>query len=156
MPGTLPGAVWWTKRRSPKARRELFDCLAFCSPPNEQFLGYPVAGPQNDLREGHRRYNFIWYRPASSTQLRSLLTDESGYTHPISIPPNFVRREVVNGLRDAARQLLPPQFQEAIVPGRRGRSRSPSTTWSRRARPSGASCCWATPLSWCGRTSPWA
>lgn len=99
---------------SSETRRELFDCLAFCLPPNEQFLGYPVAGPDNDLREGRRRYNTIWYRPAGGERLRDLLTDESGYAHPISIAPNFVRREVVNGLRAAARRLLPPQFQEAI------------------------------------------
>jgi 2-polyprenyl-6-methoxyphenol hydroxylase-like FAD-dependent oxidoreductase len=99
---------------SKQARAELFDCLAFCLPPNEQFLGYPVAGQDNDLREGHRRYNIIWYRPSSGPQLQDLLTDESGHTHPISIPPNFVRRDIVDGLRAAARALLPPQFQEAI------------------------------------------
>ena len=96
------------------ARSELFDCLAFCLPPNEQFLGYPVAGPENDLREGHRRYNFIWYRPAGLEQLRDLLTDETGHTHPISIPPNFVRRDLVSALRNDAARLLPAQFQEAI------------------------------------------
>ena len=39
-------------------------CMTFCLPPGEQFLGYPVAGPDNDLRPGHRRYNVVWYRPA--------------------------------------------------------------------------------------------
>jgi 2-polyprenyl-6-methoxyphenol hydroxylase-like FAD-dependent oxidoreductase len=44
--------------------RELFNFMTFCLPPGEQCLGYPVAGPDNDLRHGHRRYNVVWYRPA--------------------------------------------------------------------------------------------
>jgi 2-polyprenyl-6-methoxyphenol hydroxylase-like FAD-dependent oxidoreductase len=99
---------------SDKARRDLFDCLAFCLPPREQMLGYPVAGPENDLREGHRRYNFVWYRPANDAQLENLLTDQSGHRHPISIPPTLVRKDVVDELREAARRLLAPQLQEAI------------------------------------------
>ena len=50
---------------SPAIRDALpFEEMTFCLPPGEQFLGYPVAGPDNDLRVGHRRYNVIWYRPA--------------------------------------------------------------------------------------------
>src|SRR5262245_7804983 len=41
----------------------LFDSLVFCLPPGEQFLGYPVAGPDNDLRPQHRSWNIVWYRP---------------------------------------------------------------------------------------------
>src|SRR4029079_10945402 len=48
----------------PAIHRELFEHMVFCLPPSEQFLGYPVAGPDNDLRPGHRRLNVIWYRPA--------------------------------------------------------------------------------------------
>ncbi|MEI9803167.1 MAG: hypothetical protein WDN48_00335 [Pseudolabrys sp.] len=44
--------------------RELFEFMSFGLPPGEQFLGYPVAGPENDLRRGYRRYNVVWYRPA--------------------------------------------------------------------------------------------
>ena len=51
--------------------------MTFCLPPGEQFLGYPVAGPDNDLRPGHRRYNVVWYRPADeTTELQRLLTDD--------------------------------------------------------------------------------
>jgi 2-polyprenyl-6-methoxyphenol hydroxylase-like FAD-dependent oxidoreductase len=99
---------------SPETRCELFDVLTFCLPPREQFLGYPVAGPGNDLREGHRRYNFIWYRPATDDQFRDLLTDETGHTHSLSIPPALVRRDIVESLRGAARKLLAPQLQRAI------------------------------------------
>ncbi|MGH9697277.1 MAG: FAD-dependent monooxygenase, partial [Bryobacteraceae bacterium] len=42
--------------------RDLFEFMTFALPPGEQFLGYSVAGPDNDLRPGHRRYNVVWYR----------------------------------------------------------------------------------------------
>ena len=61
----------------PAIHRELFMDMTFCLPPGEQCLGYPVAGPDNDLRAGHRRYNVVWYRPADeASELPALLTDE--------------------------------------------------------------------------------
>ena len=94
---------------------DLFDYMTFCLPPGEQFLGYPVAGPDDDLRPGHRRYNVVWYRPADeSGELKRLLTDERGVTHAISIPPPLIRRAAIEGMRAAAERLLAPQLR-AIV-----------------------------------------
>jgi 2-polyprenyl-6-methoxyphenol hydroxylase-like FAD-dependent oxidoreductase len=91
---------------------DIFMSMAFCLPPGEQFLGYPVAGPDNDLRPGHRRYNVVWYRPADEHgQLRRLLTDASGVTHDISIPPPLIRREEIAAMRAAAERLVAPQFR---------------------------------------------
>jgi 2-polyprenyl-6-methoxyphenol hydroxylase-like FAD-dependent oxidoreductase len=95
--------------------RELYEAMTFCLPPGEQFLGYPVAGPDNDLRRGHRRYNIIWYRPASEAdELRRLLTDANGVFHPISIPPPLIRREAIAAMRAAAERLLAPQLREMV------------------------------------------
>jgi 2-polyprenyl-6-methoxyphenol hydroxylase-like FAD-dependent oxidoreductase len=86
--------------------------MTFCLPPGEQFLSYPVAGPDNDLRKGHRRLNVIWYRPAEErTQLRDLLTDESGAAHAISIPPPLIRKQHAAGMRAAAERLVAPQLR---------------------------------------------
>jgi 2-polyprenyl-6-methoxyphenol hydroxylase-like FAD-dependent oxidoreductase len=99
----------------PDIHRQLFDSMAFCLPPGEQCVFYPVAGPHGDLRPGQRRYNVVWYRPASEmTELPWLLTDDSGVTHSISIPPPLIRGEAVAAMRAAAERLLPPQFR-AIV-----------------------------------------
>ena len=99
----------------PAVHRELFATMTFCLPPGEQFLGYPVAGPDNDLRPGHRRYNVVWYRPADeAAELPRLLTDERGVTHAISIPPPLIRRAAIAEMRAAAERLLGPQFR-AIV-----------------------------------------
>ena len=99
----------------PAIHRELFNYMTFCLPPGEQCLGYPVAGPDNDLRPGHRRYNVVWYRPADEkVELRELLTDESGTTHTISIPPPLIRGEGIAHMRAAAERLLAPQFREIV------------------------------------------
>ena len=95
----------------PAIHRELFENMTFCLPPGEQFLSYPVAGPDNDLRPGHRRLNVIWYRPAGeTTELRQLLTDNSGVTHSLSIPPPLIRQEHIVAMRAAAERLVAPQF----------------------------------------------
>jgi 2-polyprenyl-6-methoxyphenol hydroxylase-like FAD-dependent oxidoreductase len=99
----------------PVIHRELFMDMTFCLPPGEQCLGYPVAGPDNELRAGQRRYNVVWYRPADeATELPALLTDRAGVTHSISIPPPLIRAEPIAAMRAAAERLLAPQFR-AIV-----------------------------------------
>jgi 2-polyprenyl-6-methoxyphenol hydroxylase-like FAD-dependent oxidoreductase len=99
----------------PALHAGLFEDFAFCLPANEQMLGYPVAGPGNDLRPGHRRYNFVWYRPASEAeQLPQLLTDDGGRTHTLSIPPPLIAREVVSRMRQEAEQVLAPQFNAML------------------------------------------
>jgi len=99
----------------PAVHREIFMTMAFCLPPGEQCIGYPVVGPNNEVREGQRRYNVVWYRPAEETsELPQLLTDRNGVGHSISIPPPLIRSEHVTAMRAAAERLLAPQFR-AIV-----------------------------------------
>ncbi len=96
----------------PAVHRDVFEYMVFCLPPGEQFLGYPVAGPDNDLRPGHRRLNVIWYRPAGEHgELQRLLTDDSGATHSISIPPPLIRKSAIADMRAAAERLVAPQFR---------------------------------------------
>jgi 2-polyprenyl-6-methoxyphenol hydroxylase-like FAD-dependent oxidoreductase len=99
----------------PAVHRDLFNAMTFCLPPGEQFLGYPVAGPENDLRPGRRRYNVVWYRPADEAkELPRLLTDETGVIHTISIPPPLIRRDAVADMRAAAERLLAPQLRTIV------------------------------------------
>jgi 2-polyprenyl-6-methoxyphenol hydroxylase-like FAD-dependent oxidoreductase len=95
--------------------REMFMNMSFCLPPGEQCLGYPVAGPDDDLRPGHRRFNVVWYRPADeASELPWLLTDESGVTHAISIPPPLIRREAIAQMRAAAERLVAWQLRDIV------------------------------------------
>jgi 2-polyprenyl-6-methoxyphenol hydroxylase-like FAD-dependent oxidoreductase len=123
LPHVLPlyaGYVAWRallpERVIPHAiHAQLFMAMTFCLPPGEQCIGYPVVGPHNELRDGERRYNVVWYRPAEETsELPQLLTDRDGVTHSISIPPPLIRSEHVTAMRAAAERLLAPQFR-AIV-----------------------------------------
>jgi 2-polyprenyl-6-methoxyphenol hydroxylase-like FAD-dependent oxidoreductase len=99
----------------PAIHRELFMDMTFCLPPGEQCLGYPVAGPDNELRAGQRRYNVVWYRPADeATELPALLTDKTGVGHSISIPPPFIHAEPIAAMRAAAERLLAPQFRDIV------------------------------------------
>jgi|SRR5271169_517114 len=99
----------------PAIHREFFMAMTFCLPPGEQCLGYPVAGPDNELRVGQRRYNVVWYRPADEAkELPSLLTDKNGVAHSISIPPPLIRAEPIAAMRAAAERLLAPQFREIV------------------------------------------
>ena len=96
-------------------RTELFAGMCFALPPGEQFLGYPVAGADNDLRPGRRRYNVMWYRPADEqTKLRWLLTDRYGTVHSISISPPLIRREAIAEMRADAERLLAPQLRQVV------------------------------------------
>ncbi|MFO8126119.1 FAD binding domain-containing protein [Yoonia sp.] len=99
---------------SERARAEMFPYFAFCLPEGEQILGYPVAGEGNDMRPGHRRYNFVWYRPADEAVLTDLLTGTDGVTHELSISPLLLRPEKMAEMRQAADNLLSPQFAELI------------------------------------------
>ena len=92
-----------------------FWTMAFGLPPGEQFLGYPVTGPNDDLTPGSLRWNMIWYRPADERELSRLLTDGNGRVHEVSIPPPLIRPEVRLELGEAADRLLAPEFAEAVA-----------------------------------------
>lgn len=92
----------------------LFERFAFCLPPQEQMLGYPIAGEAETIVPGRRRYNFVWYRPADDARLRHLMTDEKGRHYPEGIPPNAVDPAVIAGVRRDAEQVLSPQFADVV------------------------------------------
>jgi 2-polyprenyl-6-methoxyphenol hydroxylase-like FAD-dependent oxidoreductase len=93
----------------------LFNYFGFCLPNGEQMLGYPVAGSGNDTRPGKRRYNFVWYRPASEDdELVKLLTDADGHYYSTGIPPLKVSWKHIAKMRQIAREILAPQYAEIL------------------------------------------
>jgi 2-polyprenyl-6-methoxyphenol hydroxylase-like FAD-dependent oxidoreductase len=100
---------------SPATHAALFERFAFCLPPREQMLGYPVAGADNSTRPGERRWNFVWYRPADeATVLRDMLTDADGRTYEGNIPLDRIRPDIVAAMLQEARRVLSPQFLEVV------------------------------------------
>jgi 2-polyprenyl-6-methoxyphenol hydroxylase-like FAD-dependent oxidoreductase len=93
----------------------VFETFGFGLPPGEQIIGYPVAGSENSVTQGRRRYNFVWYRPAPDGQaLQSLMTDADGVHHPLGLPPNKVSWRHLADARLIAREKLAPQFAEIM------------------------------------------
>jgi len=100
---------------SPRVLSELFPYFAFGLPPREQMIAYPVAGKNNSVAPGTRRFNFVWYRPADeAATLREMMTDDAGKLWADGIPPPLIRKSVLDGARKAARQVLAPQFAEVV------------------------------------------
>ncbi|MEM9394109.1 MAG: FAD binding domain-containing protein [Pseudomonadota bacterium] len=92
----------------------VFNVFGMFMPTGTQIVGYPIAGQGNDLRVGHRRYNFVWYSPVTPSELQDMLTDATGTTHSISIPPPLVRDEVLERVREKATELLPEVFTRIL------------------------------------------
>jgi 2-polyprenyl-6-methoxyphenol hydroxylase-like FAD-dependent oxidoreductase len=101
---------------SPATHAAIFEKFVFCLPNGEQMLAYPVAGAGNTTTPGSRRYNFVWYRPADEARtLKDLLTDDSGCTHEISIPPPLIRKPFIERVRGDAQTRLAPQLAEVVA-----------------------------------------
>ena len=94
--------------------RQVFDTFGFFIPNGTQIIGYPIAGPNNDLRPGHLRYNFVWYARVAPDDLDDMLTDASGLRHEISIPPPLVRNDVLQRMEADANARLPTPFVEIL------------------------------------------
>ena len=121
-PGVQPiysGYVVWRALAHESAlpdelRQTIFPHFGFFAPAGTQIIGYPIAGPDNDLRPGHRRYNFVWYGQVAAGDLAGMLTDASGHRHEISIPPPLIRDEVLARMRADAERRLPRPFVEIL------------------------------------------
>jgi 2-polyprenyl-6-methoxyphenol hydroxylase-like FAD-dependent oxidoreductase len=100
---------------SRRTRDTLFPHFGFGLPEGEQMLGYPVAGPEDSVHAGARRWNFVWYRPAAAgAALDALMTDADGVHHLDGIPPHQVSWRQVAAVRAVARSTLAPQFAEIV------------------------------------------
>lgn len=111
--------VWRGLADEPKipkyARDAIFEKFAFYLPPNNKNIGYPIAGLDNDLRPGHRRYNWVWYRPVSQSQLENILTDSDGTKYDYGISPAKIRSEIIDALKHDARDFLPPAMLDTLM-----------------------------------------
>jgi 2-polyprenyl-6-methoxyphenol hydroxylase-like FAD-dependent oxidoreductase len=68
----------------------------------------------DELRIGHRRYNFAWYRLASAADLKQLCVDDHGHEYEFGVPPHLVRKDLVVQMRAEAETLLPPQYLDCL------------------------------------------
>ena len=137
-----------------EVHRDIFPYMAFCLPPGEQMLGYPVAGADNDLRPGHLRYNMVWYRPADErTELVALLTDENGVAHSMSIPPPLISKASIAAMRRGGAAVAGAAIRRGGGTGRAADPAADLRSGIAGASPSGGWRSWAMPPSSRGRMS---
>ncbi len=99
---------------APATRASIFPHFTFFLPERQQVIGYPIAGLDNDLRPGHRRYNFIWYRVGEPQELEEMCVDEDGRQHAFSVPPPLIRKDLIARMRSDADRIMPPAFLDAL------------------------------------------
>ncbi|HVV62095.1 MAG TPA: FAD-dependent monooxygenase [Pseudolabrys sp.] len=100
---------------APQTRDSIYPLFTFYLPPRQEVITYPIAGFDNDLRPGHRRFNFIWYRVADAATLREMNVDENGKQHEYSVPPPLIRKDLIADMHKDAREILPPALLDALM-----------------------------------------
>ncbi|MGE0744428.1 MAG: hypothetical protein AB7K86_04235 [Rhodospirillales bacterium] len=99
--------------------RETLEMLAgrliFGFPEGEMSLTMAVPGAGEDMRRGHRRVYFIWYRPAADDAMADLFTDASGKNHGIAIPPPLIRPELVADIKATAQAIFAPAMAAVVT-----------------------------------------
>jgi 2-polyprenyl-6-methoxyphenol hydroxylase-like FAD-dependent oxidoreductase len=99
---------------SPETRRTMFPHLSFFLADQLQAFGYPISGANDELRAGHRRYNWGWYRVADASKLKRMCVDDDGREYEFGVPPPLVREDLIEQMRAEAETLLPPQYVECL------------------------------------------
>ncbi len=99
---------------TPETRESIVPYFSFFLPAQQQVFGYPIAGLNNDLRIGHRRYNIGWYRVGDATELHDMCVDENGHQHEYSVPPPLIRKDLIAQMRADAETIMPPQLLDCL------------------------------------------
>src|SRR5262245_1978965 len=98
----------------PETRASIFPYFSFFLPTQQQVFGYPIAGLNNDLRTGHRRYNIGWYRVGDAQELHEMCVDENGHQHEYFVPPPLIRKDLIAHMRADAETIMPPQILDCL------------------------------------------
>ena len=93
---------------------KLANKFSFALTDGGHWLGYLVAGPNDDLAEGKRWYNWVWYQWEDNYSLKKILTDKSGHYYSAGIPPNLITEESKSYMRQKAWQL-PSIIRELVT-----------------------------------------
>src|ERR1041384_6025261 len=100
---------------SAETLRTIYPLFTFYLPKHQQIITYPIAGFNDDLTPGKRRFNFIWYRVADAARLREMNVDENGKQHEFTVPPPLIRKDLIAEMYKDAREILPPALLDALM-----------------------------------------
>ncbi len=96
------------------ARESLHGDFGFANNTGSHILGYLVPGANNDTRDGHRLYNWVWYRVADHERLRDIMTDRDGQHRGFSMPEGKLTEIWRDSVYREANDLLPPPFRAVV------------------------------------------
>jgi 2-polyprenyl-6-methoxyphenol hydroxylase-like FAD-dependent oxidoreductase len=94
--------------------RTIYPLFTFYLPKQQQVITYPIAGFDDDLTPGKRRFNFIWYRVADAARLREMNVDINGVQHEYSVPPPLIRKDLIAEMHRDAHDILPTPLLDAL------------------------------------------
>jgi 2-polyprenyl-6-methoxyphenol hydroxylase-like FAD-dependent oxidoreductase len=98
----------------PAARETLHGDFGFANNQGSHILGYLVPGEHNDVRPGHRLYNWVWYRVADERLLAEIMTDRNGHARGYAIPEGLLADKWIAHLHRDAETLLPLPFRQVV------------------------------------------
>lgn len=97
------------------SRDTLHGDFSFANNKGSHILGYLVPGADNDVRLGHRIYNWVWYRVIEAKVLAEVMTDRDGKPRDYAVPEGLLADRWIEQLRREAQDLLPPGFRDAVL-----------------------------------------
>jgi 2-polyprenyl-6-methoxyphenol hydroxylase-like FAD-dependent oxidoreductase len=101
-----------------ETRQSIFPYYILFVAAQQHVFGYPIAGLNNDLRVGQRRYNVGWYRVGDAQELHEMCVDEEGHQHQYSVPPPLIRKDLIARVHADAEKMLPPQVLDCLKSAR--------------------------------------
>lgn len=98
-----------------RAMLDLHGDFAFAGNHGSHILGYLVPGSGNDLRPGHRLYNWVWYRVVDDIQREEIMTGSDGISRHYSVPEGLLSPKWQAQIYREAEELLPPGFRDVVM-----------------------------------------
>lgn len=115
---TYSGYVGWrgtvaASLLTPETFATLGDAITYALIDSSHIVAYQI--PSAAGHEGERLVNFVWYRNVPpGAELDELMTDRDGVHRPLSLHPGIAQDRYVDGIRETARNELPPQLAEMV------------------------------------------
>ncbi|KAH9827421.1 FAD/NAD(P)-binding domain-containing protein [Teratosphaeria destructans] len=102
---------------SESAKQVFVERFTFFHTDGMQILAYLIPGANGALEPGKRLLNWVWYcnYAEGSPGLEDLMTDIDGRRHAITLPVGKMKESVWSKQKAFARDVLPPQYSEAVA-----------------------------------------
>lgn len=91
------------------------DKFSIYSYENSHLLCYLVPGPNGELTEGKRLYNWVWYQNKTQKELDHLLTGKNGLKRDFTVPAGYLSKASQEDLNRTAYEQLPTVLRNRVL-----------------------------------------